>query len=52
MIAGYCGNSTVLDEALAQWAEAYGDQTESDHAMLASAINSGKIKAMNIGSDS
>ena len=52
MIAGYCGNSTVLDEALAQWAEAYGDQTESDHAMLTSAINGGKIKAATVGSDS
>ena len=28
-IAGYCGNSTVLDDALATWAESYGDQTEA-----------------------
>jgi hypothetical protein len=26
-IAGYCGNSAVLDKALAEWAESYGDQT-------------------------
>jgi hypothetical protein len=26
-IAGYCGNSTALDKALAEWAESYGDQT-------------------------
>ena len=26
-IAGYCGNSAVLDDALAPWAESYGDQT-------------------------
>jgi hypothetical protein len=34
MIAGYCGKSAVLDEALALWAEAYGDQTVLDHAAL------------------
>ena len=44
-IAGYCGNSTVLDEALATWAEQYGDQTERDHAALVAAIKSGKIQA-------
>ena len=33
-IAGYCGNSTAMDEALAEWAESYGDQTEQDHAKL------------------
>jgi uncharacterized protein (DUF2252 family) len=44
-IAGYCGNSSVLDEALAVWAESYGDQTESDHAALVDAIKSGKVKA-------
>jgi hypothetical protein len=33
-VAGYCGNSTVLDNALAEWAEGYGDQTEQDHATL------------------
>jgi uncharacterized protein (DUF2252 family) len=45
-IAGYCGNSAVLDNALADWAEAYGDQTETDHAMLARAVKSGKVKAI------
>ena len=44
-IAGYCGNSSVLDEALASWAEAYGDQTEADHAELVSAIDHGQVKA-------
>ena len=44
-IAGYCGNSTVLDVALAQWAESYGDQTEADHATLLEAIKSGTVKA-------
>jgi len=45
-IAGYCGNSKVLDEALAEWAEAYGDQTERDHDVLVKAIKSGKVKVM------
>ena len=37
-IAGYCGNSAVLDRALAEWAESYGDQTEQDHATLVDSI--------------
>lgn len=45
-IAGYCGNSEILDQALATWAEAYGDQTEADQAVLAKAIKSGRIKAI------
>lgn len=45
VIAGYCGGSTVLDEALAQWAESYGDQTENDHKLLVAAIKRGRIKA-------
>jgi uncharacterized protein (DUF2252 family) len=44
-IAGYCGNSAVLDKALAEWAESYGDQTEQDHATLVDSIKRGKTKA-------
>jgi uncharacterized protein (DUF2252 family) len=44
-VAGYCGNSAVLDEALAHWAESYGDQTVKDHAALMKAIRQGKVKA-------
>ena len=44
-VAGYCGNSAVLDDAFAEWAESYGDQTERDHAALVKAIQEGKIKA-------
>jgi uncharacterized protein (DUF2252 family) len=44
-IAGYCGNSAVLDEALAEWAESYGDQTERDHDLLLKAIRKGEVKA-------
>jgi uncharacterized protein (DUF2252 family) len=45
-INGYCGGGAVLDKALATWAEAYGDQTEQDHARLVQAIKSGKVKAI------
>ena len=45
-ISGYCGNSAVLDRALATWAEAYGDQTEQDHDRLVKAIKSGKVNAI------
>jgi len=44
-IAGYCGNSTVLDDALALWAESYGNQTEADHTALLAAIKSGAVEA-------
>ena len=44
-IAGYCGNSTAFDEALAEWAESYGDQTEQDHATLVASIKRGETKA-------
>jgi len=44
-IAGYCGKSSALDEALADWAESYGDQTEADHAKLLASIKRGETKA-------
>ena len=37
-IPGYCGEDDTLDRALADFAEAYGDQTERDHAELVQAI--------------
>jgi uncharacterized protein (DUF2252 family) len=51
LIAGYCGNSTVLDEALAEWAESYGDQTEQDHARLLASIKRGETKAEILSDD-
>lgn len=46
-IAGYCGKSSVLDNALAQWAEAYADQTVLDHAALVKAMkNDRQVQAM------
>jgi hypothetical protein len=45
-IAGYCGGNAALDEALATWAEGYGDQTERDHERLVSAIKTGRVRAI------
>ena len=44
-IAGYCGDGDTLDRALADFAEAYGDQTERDHAELVQAIKRGRVQA-------
>jgi uncharacterized protein (DUF2252 family) len=44
-IAGYCGDDETLDQALAEFAEAYGDQTERDHAELVQAIKRGQVEA-------
>lgn len=46
LIAGYCGSSEVLDEALAGFANAYADRTEKDHAVLAKARREGRIEAI------
>jgi uncharacterized protein (DUF2252 family) len=41
LIAGYCGRSRVLREAFAEWAEAYGNQNQIDHARLAAVTKIG-----------
>jgi uncharacterized protein (DUF2252 family) len=45
MIAGYCGTSPTLDEAIARFALAYAEQTDRDHAALEKARRAGRIKA-------
>ena len=45
-IAGYLGRVAVFDKALAEWAEAYADQTERDHAVLLAAIKSKRVSTM------
>ncbi len=45
-ITGYVGTGPVFAEAIADFAEAYADQTERDHAALAQAAHTGRIKAM------
>jgi uncharacterized protein (DUF2252 family) len=47
-IAGYCGSGAVLDEALAEFAAAYADQTESDYAVLKAAADAGRIKFVDV----
>ena len=44
MIAGYCGNSDELDDAVARFAMAYAKQTVADHGILEKARRSGRIK--------
>ncbi len=44
VISGYCGKSGPFDNAMADWAEAYGAQTRRDHAALLEAIKSGRVK--------
>ena len=43
MIAGYLGKSSAFDEALADFAVAYANQTEVDHAALQEAIADGRV---------
>jgi hypothetical protein len=45
LIAGYCGRSDELDSALADFAVAYADRTEADHAELLAAVRAGRIAA-------
>jgi uncharacterized protein (DUF2252 family) len=44
-IAAYLGKSTVFDNAVADFAVAYADQTDRDLATLAAAVKSGKLVA-------
>jgi uncharacterized protein (DUF2252 family) len=44
-IASYLGQSDVFDRAVADFAEAYADQSERDYAALIDAIESGRITA-------
>ena len=45
MIAGYCGTSATLDDAIARFALAYAKQTEQDYAALDKARRAGRITA-------
>jgi len=46
LLSGYMGKSAAFDDAIASFALAYADQNEKDHAALARAIRSGKVKAV------
>jgi uncharacterized protein (DUF2252 family) len=42
-IAGYLGKGERFDTAIADFAEAYADQVERDHALLAQAVHAGRL---------
>jgi uncharacterized protein (DUF2252 family) len=45
-IGGYLGKGDAFDRAVAEFADAYADQTERDHATLAAAVKAGRVKAV------
>ena len=45
-IAGYLGRSDRFDRAVLEFAEAYADRTEQDHAALAAAVADGRAEAV------
>jgi uncharacterized protein (DUF2252 family) len=45
-ISGYLGKGDAFDQAMAQFALAYGDQTARDHAALVEAVRSGRVEAL------
>jgi len=47
-IAGYCGKSDALDEAIGKFAKSYAKQTEQDYEAFAKAKRAGRIKAATI----
>jgi hypothetical protein len=44
-IAGYCGGSERLDQAMRRFALRYADQTEKDYGLFRKAIRSGVLAA-------
>ncbi|MFI0712720.1 DUF2252 domain-containing protein [Streptomyces inhibens] len=45
LVAGYCGKSEELDEAIAEFAMSYADRMEADHTALTTAVKNGRIAA-------
>lgn len=43
-ISGYLGKSDKFDEAIADFAVAYADQSERDHETLINAVKAGKLE--------
>jgi uncharacterized protein (DUF2252 family) len=48
-VAGYLGGDASFDSAMGDFAIAYADQTEKDHAALLAAIASGRVNASSPG---
>jgi uncharacterized protein (DUF2252 family) len=44
-LAAYLGGSAAFDQAIADFAESYADQNESDYAALQSAVKDGKVES-------
>ena len=44
-IGAYMGKKDTLDQAIADFSEAYADQNERDHQLLVEAVKSGRVKA-------
>ncbi|WP_433291820.1 DUF2252 domain-containing protein [Actinoplanes sp. CA-030573] len=44
-IAAYLGEDEAIDQAVAEFAEHYADQTERDHAALRTAVKEGRVQA-------
>jgi uncharacterized protein (DUF2252 family) len=45
MICGYLGRSDSFDRAVTEFAQTYGDQTESDHQSMITAVHAGRLVA-------
>ena len=45
-ISGYLGKSDKFDQAIADFAIAYADQTERDHEVLTKAVREGKLEVV------
>jgi len=43
MITGYIGDDSTFDKAVATFAEAYADQTNTDHTQLLAAVDAGEL---------
>lgn len=46
LISGYLGKSDGFDEAIGEFALAYADQNERDHASLVEAVKDGRVQAL------
>ena len=46
MISGYLGKTDVFDQAIGDFALAYADQNQRDHAKLVAAVKAGRIEAL------
>jgi uncharacterized protein (DUF2252 family) len=45
-ISGYLGKGDIFDQVLGEFAVAYADQTQKDHAALVKAVSAGRIQAL------